>query len=53
MGNLARGLINIIGPTAQGGPTSCYSKFNEEKKKRKPHLILIIIITVCGQTQPI
>jgi hypothetical protein len=32
MGNLTRGLINIIGPTAQGGPTSCYSKFNEKKK---------------------
>jgi hypothetical protein len=23
---LTRGLINIIGPTMQGGPTSCYSK---------------------------
>jgi hypothetical protein len=53
MGNLTRGLINIIGSTAQRRATSCYSKFYEKKKKKKPHLILIIIITVCGKTQPI
>jgi hypothetical protein len=34
MGNLTRGLINIIGPTAQGGPTGYYSKFNEGKKNK-------------------
>ncbi len=35
MGNLTRGLINIIGSTAQRRATSCYSKFNEKKKKKK------------------